>query len=60
MKKAHKMWEALMQGKEYDKETMLEYYRTMARDIAAEKKRIGGDFAIAHVLMTAEARAAVR
>ena len=38
----------------------MEYYRTMARDIAAEKKRIGGDFAIAHVLMTAEARAAVR
>jgi len=50
----------LMQGKEYDKETLLEYYSLMAADIASEKKRIGGDFAVAHCLITADIRAAVR
>ena len=49
-----------MTGKEYDKEMMLEYYRHLAADIAKEKERIGGDFAIAHVLLDAEVRAAIR
>jgi len=50
----------MMQGKEYDKEALLEYYSLMAADIASEKKRIGGDFAVAHVLLTADIRAAMR
>ena len=59
-KKIQKTWANLMQGKEYDKEALLEYYSLMAADIASEKKRIGGDFAVAHVLLSAEVRAAMR
>ena len=50
----------MMQGKKYDKEALLEYYSLMAADIASEKKRIGGDFAIAHGLIAANIRAAIR
>ena len=46
----------MMQGKEYDKKLMLEYYELMALDIKREKKRIGGDFAIAVVLLNKETR----
>merc|ERR1719320_1584549 len=60
MKRLGPVWDNLMTGKEYDKEAMLEYYRHLAADIAREKTRIGGDFAIAHVLLSAEVRAAVR
>ena len=49
-----------MQGKEYDREAMSEYYRLMAVNIASEKKRIGGDFAVAVVLFTADSRAVMR
>ena len=49
-----------MAGNDYDKEVMMEFYRHMAGDIASEKRRIGGDFAIAHALFTAEVRAVVR
>ena len=60
MKKVQAVWGDLMQGKDYEKEPLLEYYRLMAEDIAREKKRIGGDFAIAHVLLTADIRAEIR
>ena len=60
MKRLGPVWDNLMTGKEYDKEAMLEYYKHLAADIAREKTRIGGDFAIAHVLLSAEVRAAVR
>ena len=50
-------WDSFMQGKEYDREAMSEYYRLMAVNIASEKKRIGGDFAVAVVLFTADSRA---
>merc|ERR550517_2460306 len=45
-----------MAGKEYNKELMLEYYELLALDIKREKKRIGGDFAIAVVLLNKETR----
>jgi len=60
LKKCQNAWGDLMAGNDYDKELMVEFYRHMAKDIASEKKRIGGDFAIAHVLLTAEVRAAIR
>jgi len=60
MKRMAPVWDKLMTGKKYDKEMMLEYYRHLAADIAKEKGRIGGDFAIAHVLLNAEVRAAIR
>jgi len=60
VKNMQSVWGDLMANKDYDKEVMMEFYRHMAGDIANEKKRIGGDFAIAHVLLTAEVRAAMR
>ena len=56
IQKTMTVWGDLMQGKEYDKELMLEYYELMALDIKREKKRIGGDFAIAVVLLNKETR----
>ena len=46
-----------MQRKEYDRKAIPEFYRLMAKNIASEKKRIGGDFAVAVVLFTADSRA---
>ena len=59
-KKIEGTWAKIMQGKEYDKEPLREFYRLMAANIASEKKRIGGDFAVATVLLTADIRAAIR
>jgi len=59
-KKIQGTWGKIMQGKDYDKEHLLEFYRLMAADIANEKRRIGGDFAVATVLLTADIRAAIR
>ena len=49
-----------VQGKEFDKAALLEYYHLMAADIAKEKNRIGGGFAVAHVLFSADIRSAIR
>merc|ERR1711936_155803 len=60
MKKTMECWGQLMAGQEYDKEAMVAYYTTMAEDIKTQKERIGGDWAIAHVVMKNEHRAALR
>jgi len=54
------MFGNIIAGKEYDKEGAKKYYEAMATDIKNEKKRIGGNFSIAHVLMTREMRDNVR
>jgi len=54
------IWADLMAGKEYDKELLNKYYQLMAGDISSEKKRIGGNWAIAHVLLTREIRENMR
>ena len=56
LKKTQAHWGSMMQGKDYDKEALMQFYSLMAEDIAKEKKRIGGDFAIAHVLLTVDFR----
>ena len=50
------MWKDMMAGKELDTEIMLEFYEQLAQDIRREKDRIGGDFAIATVILKKEAR----
>jgi len=50
----------LMAGNQYDKEGIFEFYRHMAADIKREQSRIGGDFAIANILSSAELRAMMR
>ena len=49
-----------MAGKDCDRELMKSYYAAMAQDIGAEKKRIGGDFAVATVIITKEIRDKMR
>jgi len=60
VKKFQTIFGDIMAGNPHDKEGQLEFYRHMAADIDREKKRIGGDFAIAHVLMTAKIRKFMR
>ena len=60
LKKVQAHWGSMMQGKDYDKEALMQFYSLMAEDIAKEKKRIGGGFAVAHVLFSADIRSAIR
>ena len=57
---AVKQWEAKMGGKEYDVTAEEEMYRAMCKDIAKERARIGGDWAIATVLDSPHIRDFVR
>jgi len=50
------VWGDMMAGKEYDKELMMEYFEHLALDIKREKKRIGGNFAIATVVFDRQGR----
>ena len=45
---------------EYNKENVREFYHHLAMDVAREKKRIGGDFVIATLIMTADIREHMR
>ena len=53
---ANDLSSAVMMGKEHDREEANKVYSAMAEDIKREKERIGGDWAVAHVVMTREAR----
>merc|ERR1712029_799196 len=52
VQKAQSLWGKLMSGQEYDKE--------MCKDITKQKERIGGDWAIAHVVFSREIRDMMR
>ena len=54
------IWGAWMQGKEYDQELFNKFFREMARDVLNQKKRIGGNWAIAMVIPNAAAREILR
>ena len=54
------VWGNLMAGKGYDEGVLDEYYCHLAADIAREKKRIGGNWAVATALLTASVRAVIR
>lgn len=47
---------AVLTGKEHDRDKANLMYSAMAEDIKREKQRIGGDWAVANVVMTREAR----
>ena len=54
------LWQDVMAGKEFSRELMLEFYEHLALDIRREKRRIGGDFAIATFILKKEAREHIR
>ena len=56
----NQIWGQLMKGEEHDKELFRRFYQEMARDIRREKRRIGGDFAVAHVVLHRENRDRIR
>ena len=60
VKSVQSIWADLMSGRDYDKELFNKYYHEMAMDISREKKRIGGNWAIAHVLLTQDIRERMR
>jgi len=59
-KKAGDMFIGVFKGEEFNPEIMKEYYTAMCTDILSERKRIGGDWAIAAVTMTREMRDHIR
>lgn len=50
----------LMSGEDFDKDLLKKYYKEMGEDIKREKERIGGSFAIAHVVLFKETRDLLR
>jgi len=50
----------MMSGKDYDKELAKEFYGAMCEDIKRERKRIGGDWAIAAVTLSRDLRDIIR
>ena len=50
----------LMSGEDFDKDLIKKYYKEMGEDIKKEKARIGGNFAIAHVVLFKETRDLLR
>merc|ERR1719189_3068624 len=51
---------AMFEGKEYDFESVANWYTFMCKDIAREQKRIGGDFAVAQAVPTRKIRDHIR
>ena len=60
MKSCEKLWQQVMSGAEYDEAELNKYYIALAEDIKKQKERIGGDWAIAHVILNESARAEMR
>ena len=54
------MWGPLLAGEEYDKEILRDYYAELCRDIAQQRRRVGGDWAVAHVVFSREIRDMMR
>ena len=50
----------MIKGEEYDIELIKQMYNGMAEDILRERKRIGGDWAIAAVTLTRDMRDHIR
>ena len=60
MKKTNEVWGPLLAGEEYDKQTLRDYYAALCRDIAQQRRRVGGDWAVAHVVFSREIRDMMR
>ena len=49
-----------MAGTGYEKDVIHDYYTAMCKDIIEQKKRIGGKWAIAHVVFSRDVRDMMR
>ena len=50
----------ILQGQTYDTEEFKKFYKAMATDILREKNRIGGNWAVAYIILTREIRDCLR
>ena len=50
----------IIQGQAFDTEELKKYYKAMATDILNEKKRIGGHWAVSHVVLQRKFRDCIR
>ena len=50
----------ILQGQTYDTEEFKKFYKAMATDILREKNRIGGNWAVAYVILQREIRDCLR
>ena len=53
-------WAPMMQGLDFNMEAVRSFYRELAMDIKTQKQRIGGDWAVAHVVFRKEIRDMMR
>jgi len=60
IRKATEMFTQVMKGEDYDKESSEDFYGLMCEDIENERKRIGGDWAIAAVTLKRATRDFIR
>ena len=57
---ANAQWPMIMKGLDFDMEAIKSFYRELALDIKIQKQRIGGDWAVAHVVFSREIRDMMR
>ena len=53
-------WAPMMQGLAFNMEAVKRFYKELAMDIKKQKERIGGDWAVAHVVVKREIRDLLR
>ena len=53
-------WAPMMKGLDFDLDAAKRFYRELAMDIKTQKERIGGDWAVAHVVYIREIRDMIR
>ena len=57
---ANAQWPMIMKGLDFDMVAIKSFYRELAMDIKTQKQRIGGDWAVAHVVFRREIRDMMR
>ena len=53
-------WAPMMKGLDFNMDAVKRFYRELAMDIKTQKERIGGDWAVAHVVINREFRDLIR
>ena len=53
-------WAPMMKGLEFNMDAVKSFYRELAMDIKTQRERIGGDWAVAHVVIKREFRDLIR
>ena len=53
-------WAPMMKGLEFNMDAVKSFYRELAMDIKTQRERIGGDWAVAHVVYIREIRDMIR